>query len=195
MPEEVVTHPARISPVTRICNAKINSLIFFLRWPQMSFRIGLLLGLLVALSVILWFMPNEGFQTLNTSAAAPIIEEPPRIYPARVVAPSGPSAPNQAPPEDEISVATPEVARDPYEQPQDSASIPERMRYPERMFNPAPHNDNVDVAPASGIASASANQAAHALQAFTPEFAQNGGEFMQGIFANDSSEPGAYSAF
>jgi hypothetical protein len=63
------------------------------------------------------------------------------------------------------------------------------------MFNPAPHNDNVDVAPASGIASASANQAAHALQAFTPEFAQNGGEFMQGIFANDSSEPGAYSAF
>lgn len=164
-------------------------------WPQMSFRIGLLLGLLVALSVILWFMPNEGFQTLNTSAPAPIVEEPPRIYPARVVAPSGPSTPNQAPPEDEINVAPPETARDPYEQPQDSASIPERMRYPERMFNPAPHNENVDVAPASGIASASANQAANALQAFTPEFAQNGGEFMQGIFANDSSEPGAYSAF
>jgi hypothetical protein len=33
------------------------------------------------------------------------------------------------------------------------------------------------------------------MQAFTPEFAQNGGEFMQGIFANDSSEPGAFSAF
>jgi hypothetical protein len=63
------------------------------------------------------------------------------------------------------------------------------------MFNPAPSNDTVDIAPASGIASASANQAANALQAFTPEFAQNGGEFMQGIFANDSSEPGAYSAF
>jgi hypothetical protein len=161
----------------------------------MSFRIGLLLCLLVAFSVILWFMPKEGFESLNTSAAAPIIEQPPRIYPARVVAPSGPASPNQAPPDDEIRVASPEVARDPYEQPQESASIPERLRHPERMFNPAPHNDVVDIAPASGIASASANQAANALQSFTPEFAQNGGEFMQGIFANDSSEMGSFSAF
>ena len=35
----------------------------------------------------------------------------------------------------------------------------------------------------------------NAMQAFTPEMAQNGGEFMQGIFANDSSESGGFSAF
>jgi len=140
-------------------------------------------------------MPNEGFESLNTSAAAPIIEQQPRIYPQRVAVPSGPSTPSQEAPKEEIHVAPPEVARDPYEQPQESSSIPERMRYPERMFNPAPHNETVDIAPVAGLASASANQAANALQAFTPEFAQNGGEFMQGIYANDSSEPGAYSAF
>ena len=161
----------------------------------MSFRIGLLLGLLVALSVVLWFMPREGFSSLDTSAPAPVIERPPRIYPARNVSVSGPSAPAQAPPNEEIRMASPEVAHDPYEATEESSAIPERLRHPERMFNPAPSNDVVDIAPASGIASASANQAANALQAFTPEFAQNGGEFMQGIFANDSSEPGAYSAF
>jgi hypothetical protein len=63
------------------------------------------------------------------------------------------------------------------------------------MFEPAPANSSVDIGDASGVASASANQAGNALQAFTPEFAQNGGEFMQGIFANDIAEPGMYSAF
>ena len=38
-------------------------MIFFLAMRQMSFRIGLLLALLVVLSVILWFMPKEGFQS------------------------------------------------------------------------------------------------------------------------------------
>ena len=73
--------------------------------------------------------------------------------------------------------------------------MPERLRHPERMFQPGPDNSTRGIAEASGIASASASQAGHAMQAFTPEFAQNGGEFMQGIMANDISEPGAYSAF
>jgi hypothetical protein len=163
--------------------------------PQMSFRVGLLIILLVVLSIILWLMPNEGFQTLNTSAPAPEIQAPPHIYPARVIVPSGPSTPNQAPPADEIRIANPEVAVDPYATNEESASIPQRLRHPERMFKPAPSNETHEIAEASGIASASASQAANSLQSFTPEFAQNGGEFMQGIMANDTSEPGAYSAF
>lgn len=163
----------------------------------MSFRIGLLFGLLVALSVILWFMPKEGFQSvnLNTSAAAPTIEYKPRIYPARTTVASGPSSPNQAADPNEVRVTSPEAAHDPYEEREESSSIPERMRHPERMFQPAPSNQTHEIATASGVASASASQAANALNAFTPEFAQNGGEFMQGIFANDTSEPGMYSSF
>ena len=159
----------------------------------MSFRIGLLLGLLVVLSVALWFMPKEGFQQLDTSAPAPEIEYKPRIYPARNLAPSGPSPPNQASNQEEVRVASPEVANDLYEPREESASHPERLRHPERMFQPAPSNETHDIASASGVASA--NHASAALNSFTPEFAQNGGEFMQGIFANDTSEPGGFSPF
>ena len=159
----------------------------------MSFRIGLLLALLVALSIGLWFMPKEGFQPLDTSAAAPEVEYKPRIYPARTVVASGPSAPNQAADPAEMRMAPPEIARDPYDMPQESAAHPERLRHPERMFQPAPSNQTHDIAVASGVASA--NHASAALNSFTPEFAQNGGEFMQGIFANDSSEPGGFSPF
>jgi len=33
------------------------------------------------------------------------------------------------------------------------------------------------------------------MQVFAPEFAQNGGEFMSGIFANDSDVPTSFSDF
>lgn len=163
--------------------------------PQMSFRIGLLFALLILLSAILWFMPREGFQSLNTSAPAPILQHQPVIYPARNVVAGGLSAPNQAPDYTEERMTSPEVANDPYAPNEESAAIPERLRHPERMFQPGPDNSTRGIAEASGIASASASQAGNALQTFTPEFAQNGGEFMQGIMANDSSDPGMYSAF
>ena len=161
----------------------------------MSFRIGLLIALLVVLSVILWFMPREGFKSLNTSSAAPIIEYAPIIYPARNVVSSGPSSPNQAADYSEQRMTSPEVAHDPYGPNEESAAHPERLRHPERMFQPAPDNNTHSIAEASGIASASSSQAGHAMSSFTPEFAQNGGEFMQGIMANDTTEPGMFSAF
>lgn len=161
----------------------------------MSFRIGVLVAILILLATVLWFVPRDGFTSLNTSAPAPVMESQPIIYPTRTVSPGGPSSPSQRAPPQEVRVTSPEVANDPYEPTEESAAHPERMRHPERMFEPAPANSSVDIGDASGIASASASQANHALQAFTPEFAQNGGEFMQGIFANDSAEPGMYSAF
>lgn len=161
----------------------------------MSFRIGLLIAALVILTVVLWFMPRDGFTNLNTSTPAPVIDRPPRLYPARTVAAAGPSAPSQEANPDEVRIAMPEVANDPYAPNEESAAHPERLRHPERMFKPAPSNTSVDIGEAAGIASMSSSQASNALQAFTPEMAQNGGEFMQGIFANDSSEPGGFSAF
>lgn len=163
----------------------------------MSFRVGLLFAVLVVLAVGLWFMPREGFTTvsLDTSAAAPVLQRPPRIYPARTIVSAGPSSPNQEAPEDEVRMTQPETAMDPYAPNEESAAHPERLRHPERMFKPAPMNTGSDIAEASGIASASANQAANALQAFAPEMAQNGGEFMQGIFANDAAEDGGFASF
>ena len=161
----------------------------------MSFRIGLLFGLLVVLSVVLWFMPRDGFKNLDTSSPAPVIDRQPIIYPARSISAGGAASPNQAAPDNEVRMMSPEVANDPHAPNEESSSIPERLRHPERMFQPGPDNTTHGIAEASGIASESASQAGNALQTFTPEFAQNGGEFMQGIMANDTSEPGGYSAF
>lgn len=163
--------------------------------PQMSIRIGLLLGLLVILSLVLWFMPMDGFKNLDTSSVAPNIMREPTIYPARNIVQGGPNTPNQMANSDEVRMASPEVAHDPYMSNEESASHPERLRHPERMYQPAPQNTTHEIAEASGIASSAEVQASNAMGSFMPEFAQNGGEFMQGIMANDSSEPGMYSMF
>jgi len=47
----------------------------------------------------------------------------------------------------------------------------------------------------SGIGAAASQATANSMQTFAPEFAQNGGEFMNGIFANDTTEPTNFSAF
>jgi hypothetical protein len=174
---------------------KINPCIFFLLKPQMSFRVGLLFAILAILAAALWFMPKDGFLNLNTSTAAPDLEQPPRLYPARNMVPAGPSSPNQMAPPDESRLTMPEVASDPYAPNEESASMPERLRHPERMFRPAPSNNTAEIGQASGIASMVANQTESSMQSFAPEMAQNGGEFMNGIFANDSSEMGSFSEF
>lgn len=88
-----------------------------------------------------------------------------------------------------------EVAFDPSEHMEESAQIPERLRHPERSFSPGYVNDETQNAVASGVASYSANVTARAEQTFGPEFVQNGGQFMEGIAANDDSAAVAYSGF
>ena len=84
---------------------------------------------------------------------------------------------------------------DPSEHIEESAQIPERLRHPERSFSPGYVNDETQNAVASGVASYSANVTARAEQTFGPEFVQNGGQFMEGIVANDDSAAVAYSGF
>ena len=88
-----------------------------------------------------------------------------------------------------------EAPFDPSEHVEESAQIPERLRHPERSFSPGYVNDETQNAVASGVASYSANVTARAEQTFGPEFVQNGGQFMEGIVANDDSAAVAYSGF
>lgn len=88
-----------------------------------------------------------------------------------------------------------EAPFDPSEHTEESAQIPERLRHPERSFSPGYVNDETQNAVASGVASYSANVTARAEQTFGPEFVQNGGQFMEGIVANDDSAAVAYSGF
>jgi hypothetical protein len=72
----------------------------------------------------------------------------------------------------------------------------DNMRYPERLFGPAPSPQSTSIAVASGNASTLNSGVNVALQTFSPDFAQNGTEFIPGgIFANDVGDNPNYSAF
>jgi hypothetical protein len=126
-------------------------------------------------------------------AEAETTEPPIEASLTRVIAPSGPAPPNQA--SSEPAVRMPEESPfDPQEQSYESSDIPERLRHPERMFGPGLVNDQTSVATESGIATQAEIVTQNSFQQFGPEFAQNGGAFLDGgVIANDSTLPTSYS--
>jgi len=121
-------------------------------------------------------------------APAPACAESPRI-----ISPAGPGAPNERP-EQKAFIVPPEEPYDPQEQTYESAEHPDRLRHPERAFGPGLEQSDVETPVAAGIASNYSNVTARANQVFGPEFAQNGGDFMDGVVASDSSMTTEYSS-
>lgn len=73
------------------------------------------------------------------------------------------------------------------------AEFGSNLRHPEQMIERRPSAGVAGIIP-SGLGSADSNPGGNRSQMYTPEMAQNGGEFMNGIFAFDRSETGvAYS--
>lgn len=140
---------------------------------------------------------SDSFTNYQVPAAAnvpdnvpmPIVEGP------RTVLGSGPSAPSQAAPLHVAREIAPPGAQDPYDEPNEGANAPEKLRHPERMFRPAPQMDAVDAIEDSGIGGPATMATVNAMETFAPEFAQNGGIFMDGIAANDTSIPTNFSTF
>ncbi len=146
----------------------------------------------------LYFMSQRKYvieESFEVPAPAPL-QTIPIPDPPRTVSPSGPNSPNQAPPEDDMPVRLPGPEEsDPYEEPYGSSNLKDNMRYPERLFGPAPKPNKTELAVSAGVASPQEQRVSQALQTFSPDFAQNGGEFIEGgIFANDSGENPNYSA-
>ena len=155
---------------------------------------------LVLYAIYSWFSTNsfmnEGFdinsQNYSTYKPLPSVAEVPQ---PRIISPSGPGAPNERAPADSF-VAPPEEPYDPQEQNYESSEHPNRLRYPERLYGPGLEPNDKTSAVESGIASASHQATMNAYQVFGPEFAQNGGVFMEetGVIANDSSIESGYSS-
>jgi hypothetical protein len=146
----------------------------------------------------LYFMSQRKYvieESFEVPAPAPL-QTIPIPDPPRTVSPSGPNPPSQAPPEDDIPVRLPGPEdMDPYEESYGSSNLKDNMRYPERLFGPAPKPNKTELAVSAGVASEKQQVVSQALQTFSPDFAQNGGEFIEGgIFANDSGENPNYSA-
>lgn len=137
-------------------------------------------------------MMEEAFEV---PAPAPIITQP-IPEPPRIVAPGGPNSPNAMPSPNEPPIRLPGPSdSDPYVEDFGSSDMKDNMRQPERLFGPAPTNNVTELAVASGVASPVNQVVGQALQTFSPDFAQNGGEFIEGgIFANDTFQVPNYSA-
>ena len=134
-------------------------------------------------------------ESFEQPAPAPLMTLP-IPEPPRTVSPGGPNSPSVAPPEDEMPVRLPGPEEsDPYDETYGSSNMKDNLRFPERLFGPAPKPNKTELAVSAGVASPEQQVVSQAIQTFSPDFAQNGGEFLEGgIFANDTNEQPNYSA-
>jgi len=138
----------------------------------------------------------DGFDINSQKYSEPNLPAPVPL-PVREPAPmaaGGPNSPGQQAPNQRVVVPE-EEPYDPQDQTYESADHPERLRHPERLYGPGLEQDDSVTAVESGIASKSYQQTMNAYQSFGPEFAQNGGAFMEnGVVANDTLMNSEYSS-
>lgn len=120
-------------------------------------------------------------------------QQAPSPYPERKVSSGGPATPATRP-TGAPRVVPEEQPNDPSYEGYESSDIPERLRHPEKMFGPGVIGDDTEIAAASGVASSAVQATERAFTTFSPEYAQNGGQFMDGgITAFDGDVPNSYS--
>lgn len=128
----------------------------------------------------------------NVSTPAPsLVRETAAIVEQRgPVMPAGPNSPNTSvAPQKPVEILPEERANDTAEQFNSTVPMKEDLRHPERMFNAAGDHSGTMRAVEAGVAGDTTGAPAP-VGKFSPDFAQNGGEFMTGIFANDLTKGG-----
>ena len=162
----------------------------------MLYSVAILLGILAVLYVAQLALRSytnktlswESFQSKSKQAAAPPSYTP-QVEPPRDVAPSGPNPPNaQAPPQKTLPETT--TANDPLAEVNSETPIKDNLRHPENSFGPGVENNGTRLSVNAGLAS---NTVQGGVSNFSPEFAQNGGEFMAGISASDAFNTDSYA--
>jgi len=153
----------------------------------MSVNRVVLVVLLAGCLFFAWILIQNAF--FKESSEPMTLEQ---VKPERVII--QPSAPSQASPlESEESVVYGQPRpHDSSDEGYESSEMRERLRNPDRMFKKASKPDTGDIAADGGLASFRGVTSRDTPQQFSPELAQNGGEFMDNIFANDG-EVSTYS--
>ena len=155
--------------------------------------IGYVLYPLIMALLNKYYYNTDGFQAAKRTEIlgnAPLTEQAP-MEPPRVIAQAGPNPPNMKPADSAPSVLSPEEKpNDPYDETNGELPINSNLRHPERSFGPGVANTGTQRSVAAGSAADAVNSS---LSSFSPEFAQNGGNFMEGISANDMSGGSEYA--
>ena len=128
------------------------------------------------------FQRQGSMPPILAPASAPPVEVPVSTEPPRIVAPAGPNPPNASGGGKKVSFSPEAEPTDPYDDVNGETPLRDSMRRPERSFGPGLENTGTNLSVDAGISSRSVE---NAVGSFSPEFAQNGGDFMKGIGAND----------
>ena len=149
---------------------------------------SVLIAVLLAAIVFVVYLRVSGLYQVTDSFVSPKMPEMPEPVALRE---PPPPAPAPAPPPQQRRLPEPQES-DPYDDVNCDSDIKDNLRRPERLFGPTTAPDDTDTAVSSGVASSVTNTG---FSTFSPEFAQNGGEFIPGgIFANDAFEDQNFSA-
>lgn len=114
---------------------------------------------------------------------APVVALTPPAEAPRVTTPAGPNPPNALSSSKKVSFSPDAAPADPFDEVNGETPMRDSLRHPERSFGPGVENTGVQRSLDSGV---SAETVQAGTSVFSPEFAQNGGEFMKGIGANDA---------
>ena len=146
---------------------------------------SVLIAVLLAAIVFVVYLRVSGLYQVTDSFVSEKIPEMPESVAMREPPPAPVAPPQQRRlPEPQDS--------DPYDDTHGDSDVKDNLRRPERLFGPTTAPDDTDTAVSSGVASSVTNTG---FTTFSPEFAQNGGEFIPGgIFANDAFEDQKFSA-
>jgi hypothetical protein len=143
--------------------------------------IGYMLYPIVTAIIDKYYYKKDSFRNINPDNA-PISQQLP-LERQRTVSSAGPNPPNESSSSVEKATISPEERpNDPYDEVNTELPIKSNMRHPERSFGPGVDNSGTARSVSAGTASEEVNSS---LSSFSPEFAQNGGSFMEGISAND----------
>jgi outer membrane biosynthesis protein TonB len=142
--------------------------------------------LLAAILFVIYLRVSGLYQATEPFVSEKILE-----MPESVAEREPPAAPAPVEPPQQRRLPEPQDS-DPYDDTHGDSDVKDNLRRPERLFGPTTAPDDTDTAVSSGVASSVTNTG---FSTFSPEFAQNGGEFIPGgIFANDAFEDQNFSA-
>lgn len=142
--------------------------------------------LLAAILFVIYLRVSGLYQATEPFVSEKILE-----MPEPVAEREPPAAPAPVAPPQQRRLPEPQDS-DPYDDTHGDSDVKDNLRRPERLFGPTTAPDDTDTAVSSGVASSVTNTG---FSTFSPEFAQNGGEFIPGgIFANDTFEDQKFSA-
>jgi len=129
-------------------------------------------------------MPSQPTPSPAPPMGKPAVEE------EHTISPGGPGAPNARAEESSATMSPEVMPTDPFHDSNMEAPIKDSMRHPELSFGPGMDNSGIKKAVASGVMS---KNTLSSESPFSPEFAQNGGQFMDAVTANDLSHDDTYA--